>query len=287
MSIAEKFLALLDNLRVENLDELAARFRAITKQINTDFRNYPSDEDYSKFVGPIGRGTAIKTTKDIEMVVRLPGSLYGKYNSLSVNGPLSMLRDVKSSMAKAFPQQGLHLAEKAVVIPFADMTFWVTPVVQLGNGDYVAPDSNDGTWRRTLQLEEVEAINQANRMHKRKVKDLARMAHAWRQEWQVPLSHMLLDTLVVEFLNSDAYEDSQPFDRLIRDFLRFLAAQDPTQESWQALGSGVVVARDGDFETKAREAYVRASRAVELGEAGDEAAAGAVWKTLFGAYFPD
>jgi len=174
-----------------------------------------------------------------------------------------------------------------VVIHFPDMTFRVTPVVQLENGDYVAPNANTGAWQKTLQLEEVEAINEANRMHKRKVKDLARMAHTWRQEWQVPLSHMLLDTLVVDFLSSDAYEDTQPFDRLICDFLKFLAEQDPAQESWRALGSGAAVPRDGDFETKAREAYVLASRAVELGTAGNEVAAVAEWKKLFGAYFPD
>lgn len=287
MAIIEKFNDLLENLRLENLESLADRFKTITKHVNTDFRNFPSDDGYSKLVGPVGRGTAIKTTNEIDMFIRLPGSLYKKYHPLP-DGPNAMLKDVLKSIAKAYPSGNLTIENTVISVPFPDMTFKVTPVVQLDNGDYVCPCAGDhGTWQTATQLIEVETINEENRIHKRKVKDLARMAHAWRETWQVPISHLLLDAMIVNFLRSDVYEADLSFDQLFCDFLNYLASQDPDTFCWQTFGSNFSLQRSGEFETQAKESLNFARSAIELEQTGQMQEAVKEWQKIFGPYFPE
>ncbi|MDR3288589.1 MAG: hypothetical protein LBT22_04090 [Peptococcaceae bacterium] len=289
MLISEQFDVLLENLRLENLDNLAEKFKTITKQLNTDFRNYPSDSAYSKLVGPVGRGTAIKTTHTVEMYIRLPGSLYDKYQTLeNNNGQLQMLKDVQASVLNAYPAVDATIQENLVSVPFPEMIFQITPIVQLDSGDYVCPDpSQNGSWRQPTQLLEVEAINQANQAYKRKVKDLARIAHVWRETWQVPLSPILLDALILHFLDSGAYNDALPFHHSMADFLNYLAQQDPSRQSWPAMGSQAPLQRTGSFEAPTRESWVIAQKALDAEAAGKLEEAAAAWKKIFGPYYPD
>ncbi|MDR3270941.1 MAG: hypothetical protein LBT32_05485 [Peptococcaceae bacterium] len=287
MPTSEPFDLLLENLRLENLDSMAEKFKTITKRLNTDFRNFPSNSDYSKLVGPVGRGTAIRTTNTVDMYIRLPGSLYDQYNALPDNGQLHLLVAVKDSLVKAYPDRAITIQDHTISIPFADMTFRVTPIVQLDDGDYVCPDSaQGGQWLPSTQLSEVEAINQANHTYKRQVKDLARIAHAWRETWQIPLSHLLLDTLIVHFLHTRAGEDSVSFHQQMADFLTYLAQLDPHQDTWPAIGSEQPLKKDGLFTAQAQESAQLVQQAIDLEAAGDSAQAAAAWKKIFGVYYP-
>ena len=70
--------------------------------------------------------------------------------------------------------------------------------------------------------------------------ELARMARAWRDQNNVSMSGMLIDTLAYQFINGWAYKDKSYvyYDWMTRDFFAFLAGQDAGKTYWTAPGSG-------------------------------------------------
>jgi tRNA nucleotidyltransferase (CCA-adding enzyme) len=81
MSIAEDFKTFCDNLIVPNIGTISARYKAITKRLNKDFRNTESETAHSFYTGSYGRNTAIKGISDLDMLYVLPYEIYKNYDS--------------------------------------------------------------------------------------------------------------------------------------------------------------------------------------------------------------
>ena len=65
---------------------ISARYKRITRAINSEFWNSSSETDHSLYVGSYGRNTAINTS-DLDVMVILPEDEYDHFTSLNGNGP--------------------------------------------------------------------------------------------------------------------------------------------------------------------------------------------------------
>lgn len=288
MGIAEKFSNLIDNLAISKQSTISDRYKTITKRINQDFWNSDSDINHSRYVGSMGRGTAIDGVSDVDMLMQLPASVYEQYKAYSNNGPSALLQAVKNSIKTTYSSTDIGGDGQVVVVQFTDMKFEVVPAFLTTNGDYIYPDSNNGgSWRTTDPIAEITEMNSANSDSNSNLKRLCKMARAWKDKNSVDISGFLIDTLAYNFMKGWEYKDKSYFyyDYMTRDFLKYLLERDSTQQHWLAPGSKNYARRTGSFESKSKSSYNDALDAIKYENENKESSANIAWKKIYGKYF--
>ncbi|WP_435781708.1 SMODS domain-containing nucleotidyltransferase [Providencia hangzhouensis] len=291
MSVSDKFSTFCSNLRMSDstVSSVSSRAKSITKRINSDFWSSSSEYLHSLFVGSYGRGTDIHIS-DIDMIIELPYSYYTAYSNHLFNGQSALLQLVKNSLKLTYSLTEMRGDGQVVVIQFYDgMRFEVVPAFKNTDGDYIYPDTNNGgSWKITKPRKEIDSINTWNFILNKNLKRLCRMARAWKEQWNVPISGMLIDTLAKNFLENYEYRDKSYlyYDYMTRDFLFYLSNQNQYQNYWLALGSSSYVYRTGIFEHKAKRCYNLAVEAISSEFCGHTYTANLKWREIYGTKFP-
>ncbi len=290
MSIAEKFKKFNQNIKISDDDKwkISYRYKQITKRLNLDFWNSDSEIYHSLYVGSYGRGTAIHVS-DIDILFQLPFKIYQKYNNYKGNRQSALLQAVKESLKKTYSTSYIKGDGQVVGIDFSyGISFEIVPCFLNEDGSFTYPDThNRGSWRITNPKPEIEEIKDKDKKWNGNLKNLCRMARAWKDEWDVPIGGLLIDTLAYNFLRDWEYRDKSYFyyDWMIRDFFEFLTNQDENQQYWRAVGSGQYILRKGKFEYKTKQCYKLALEAIEYEQREYEYSANQKWKEIFGNKF--
>ena len=115
------------------------------------------------------------------------------------------------------------------------------------------------------------------------------MVRIWRDEWDIYMGGLLIDTLVFNFLKDWEYKNIG-FDKyhyLFFHFFHFLSTQDESQKYWFAVGSNQKVFRNNaKFEIKAKKCLTLTKKAIEYECNGDSYSANLKWREIFGTKFP-
>ena len=197
MGLADWFRTFCSNIQVQNGAAISSRYKAITKRLNTDFWETDSDAAHSLYVGSYGRNTAIHGTSDVDMIFRLPYSVYKQYDDYSGNVQSALLQAVRTSVKKTYSSTNIGADGQVILIPFNDgVTFELVPGFVNDNDSYTYPDSNGGgSWKKTNPKPEIEAIRARNSTCNNNLVPLCRMMRSWKKKWNVPLGGLLIDTL--------------------------------------------------------------------------------------------
>lgn len=290
MSVATKFQNFCSNVRIPDdvVENISYRYKRITKQLNKDFWNNESETAHSLYVGSYGRDTDIDTS-DIDVLFQLPYSDYERINEHSGNGQSALLAEVRDSLKKTYSTTHISSDGQVVKIIFDDgIVFEILPCFINTNGSYTYPDSNGGgSWKTTDPKSEIEEIRKTNDECNGNLKQLCRMARAWKDAWSVPMGGLLVDTLAYQFLKSWEYRDRSflYYDWMTRDFFEFVKNQDPKKLYWLAPGSGKYVWRKGDFEYKALRCFNIAKEAIDYEEQEKPIYANEKWREIYGDKF--
>lgn len=199
MSVSDYFSTFCSNLRMDSdtVSKIQYRYHQITKRINLDYWNSLSEITHSLYVGSYGRGTEIWTS-DIDIIVQLPDSTYEKFNAYKSNGQSALLQEVKGVLQKTYSTSYVKGDGQVIGINFSDgINFEIVPTFINAYGSYIYPDSNSGgSWKTTDPKKEIDAMNSRNKDTNKNLKRLCRMVRAWKGECNVPMSGILIDTLV-------------------------------------------------------------------------------------------
>jgi hypothetical protein len=288
MSEYQIFSEFCDNLTINNKSDISLRYQLITNRLNLDFYGYQSYTDHSLYVGSYGRGTAIHGISDLDMIFVLPPVLLSQYTNYIGNGQSALLQRVRNSLLKTYPRTSIGGDGQVVVVSFSDgMVFEVVPSFAQSDTSYKYPDSNNGgRWRTTNPKPEIAAIQ--HYPYSENLKWLCRMTRAWKNNRNVPMGGLLIDTLAHKFICNWEYRDKGKgfYDWMCRDFFAFLADENPSKAYWLALGSNQFIHRKGGFEYKAKLAYNKSSEAIESQNNKYWYTAKAKWREIFGNTFP-
>ena len=293
MGLADWFSTFCTKIQVQDGGTISARYKAITRRLNTDFWDTTSDISHSLYVGSYGRNTAIDGFSDLDMVFELPSSVYFNYDAYKGNGQSALLQAVRSSMQKTYSSSSLGADGQVVTVSFTDgITFEVVPVFTNNAESYNFPDSNDGgKWKTTNPRPEIQAIRDRNASCNGNLLPLCRMMRSWKAEWDVPIGGLLIDTLAFQFIIGWEYRNKSYlyYDFLCRDFFKWMSEQDSEQSYWKAPGSGQQVYGKGLFQYKAKRCYNISLGAIthESANPKQEWSAKQKWREIFGSAFPD
>lgn len=292
MSISDKFSTFCNALRMSDttVSNVSSRAKKITKRVNWDFRDLDSESRYSLYVGSYGRGTDIHVS-DIDMIVELPYSVYEKYNNYRGNGQSALIQAVKESIKRTYSTTYVSGDGQVVKLNFSDgICYEIVPgFINKDGSSFTYPDTNNGgSWKVTKPREEISAITSANNLWNKNLKRLCRMARAWKDNWDVPMGGLLIDTLAYNFLKQWQYKDKSfvYYDWMTRDFFEYLKNQSPTQAYWLAPGSSQYVWRSGAFEYKALRCYNIAVEAIRYEVDNMPYSANLKWREIYGNKFP-
>lgn len=287
MSVSVKFRNFCDNVRISEtkIETIAYRYKRITKQLNKSYWDTESETAHSLYVGSFGRDTEIHTS-DIDMLFQLPFSVYKRINGYMGNGQSALLAEVRDHVMDTYRTTHIRGDGQVVVVNFDDgISFEIVPSFLNTDGTYTYPDSNSGgKWRTTDPKSEITEIRTINDECNGNLKRLCRMARVWKDEWNVPMSGILLDTLAYQFMKQWTYRNESYlyYDLMIRDFFDYLKNQASDKLFWHAPGSSRYVYKIGDFQYKALRSYNIATQAV-IHEANNESySANYLWRQIFG-----
>lgn len=274
----------------DTVSKIQSRYHQITKRINIDYWNSESTTSHSLYVGSYGRGTEIWTS-DIDIIVQLPYSTYKKYDDYTGNGQSALLQEVKSVLQKTYSTSHIKGDGQVVGINFSDgISFEIVPAFINSDGSYTYPDTHDGgSWKITDPKSEIDAMNARNNATNKNLKRLCRMARAWKEKCNVPMSGILIDTLAYKFIIDWAHKDKSYlyYDYMSRDFFKYLKDLDKDQDYWFAPGSQRRVWKTGNFQSKAKTAYENALSAIEYENNNKAYSAKQKWREIYGTKFPE
>jgi Second Messenger Oligonucleotide or Dinucleotide Synthetase domain len=292
VGVGEWFSEFCTGLRIDSGQRSSISYRTgrIARQLNVDFRNLDSDVANRFYVGSYGRGTAIPSVSDVDVLYVLPAGLYAQYDAHAGNGQSALLSAVRASLQNTYSSSSISGNGQVVGIEFTDgIKFEVLPAfVNTADGYTFADANGGGSWRACRPKQEMDAFANRDIVCGSNLIELSRMARAWRDANNVPLNGMLIDTLGYQFIETWSYRDKGYFyyDYLTRDFFHYLANQDPSKSYWQAPGSGSYVYRTGSFEYKARQAELRSLEAIAYQANGNEWSAKQKYREIYGTTYP-
>ena len=273
-------------LPTTTVKKIRQRYQRIVKQLNKDFWGQSDSAAHCLYVGSYGRDTDIFVS-DIDVLFWLPKARLARYQDRITNGASGLLQDLKNSIKRTYTSTSLRADGQVVVAPFNDkVRFEIVPCFEQTDKSFIYPDTNQGgSWRKTDPRPEIEAVNAMDKKTNGLMKNLCRMTRAWKQKWNVPISGLLIDTLVYNFLNQWKPKSGAKvrYDHVCRDFFKFLSEQNPEQKYWLALGSRQHVERTGLFEYKAKRCYNLALEAIEKEKFR---IAHTKWRQIYGNKFP-
>jgi hypothetical protein len=290
MSVGAWFQTFCGNIRIgtEKRSSIGYRTGRIVGQLNQDLRGIDSKTSYRFYVGSYGRSTAIPSVSDVDLLYELPSELYARFNAHAGNGQSALLARVRSSIMKTYSVTEIGGDGQVVVLRFNDgVTFEVLPAFLNTEGGYTFADTNNGgSWRSCKPKQELTAFSTRNSACNSNLVNLARMVRAWRDQNNVTMSGMLIDTLAFQFINDWAYRDKSYvfYDWMTRDFFEFLANQGSARTYWTAPGSGSWIYGNG-FQYKARQAQLRTIEAIAKQESYSYTAK-QIYRGIYGTYFP-
>ena len=287
MSVSENFRIFCNTLIQK---DVSARYKLITQRLNNDFRNLNSDTAYSLYIGSHGRRTATSKTSDVDMLYQLPYEVYEQYNNHSGNGQSALLQAVRTLIQRTYSTTSIGADGQVVVIPFNDkIKFEVLPAFINKDGSFTYPDTNDGgKWRSADPKPEIEAMKARDTLYNDNLRRLCRMMRVWKDEHNVPIKGLLIDTLAYQFMPSWEYNDKSYvyYDYMVRDFFLYMSNRDSTKTYWLAPGSAERVHRTGAFEYRAKQAYKIALEAIDHEQNKRPYSERTKWREIFGTTYP-
>ncbi|RZK28833.1 MAG: nucleotidyltransferase, partial [Hymenobacter sp.] len=222
-----------------------ANVRLNKMKMALDYFYYGSEQKGTAIrVGSIGRQTDIHAS-DVDIIYKVPRSIYTRYSSYISNGPRAMLYAFRDVIYGEYTTTNVKADGLVVVVAFTDgIIFEIMPAVENSDGSFTYPSSNgEGTWRKTDPIPEIHAMNEVHGVTNRNAKKLSRMVRAWKETNGVSMGGLLIDTYVYRFLQNYSYKDYGYFyyDWLVRDFFQYLSNQNDEAAYIYALGSNQLI----------------------------------------------
>jgi hypothetical protein len=244
------------------------RIQRINNKLSEKY--YDEDTDGTIIVGSVGRLTAITKTSDYDVLYVLPSAVFTRFDNYDSNGQSALLQEIKEVIKETYPNTQVRGDGQVVDVTFGDGVVEVVPAFEQSDGSFKYPDSNDGgKWKITKPTQEIAAAVSAKDGSLEVYSYLCYLARKWKNHTGFAFKGLLIDTLVLDYLNSDSTYPEKSETELLKGLYAYLAAEDKERSYWLALGSNQQISNDdnGKFVYKANQALKKFTDDVNLSSA--------------------
>jgi hypothetical protein len=287
--VTARFTQLATNLKLSNdqISDANTKHRGVTRCLNSNYYDSTSETENGVLVGSWGKGTRMRPPRDVDLLYRLPFSVYERFEKYTGNKQSALLQEIKGVLEKTYSSTAMRADGQVVIVRFNTLNVEVVPGFLLNDGKYWICDTNNGGSYKTFDpVSEQENMRKANEDTNGNARLLTKFMKSWQRECNVPLKSFWLELLAIEFLSSWEYRRNSPFyhDWMSRDFLKFLCGKRNSHVvvpgTFEYIGIG------DDWFTRAETAYDRAYKAERHEYDDDIVAAGQEWQKIFGSQIP-
>lgn len=242
-----------------------SRIQRINNKLSEKY--YDEETNGTIIVGSVGRLTAIAKTSDYDVLYVLPGEVFTRFDNYANNGQSALLQEIKEAIQETYPSTQMRGDGQVVDVTFNDGVVEVVPAFEQSDGSFTYPDSNDGgKWKTTKPIQEIAAAISAKDGSLDIYSYLCYLARKWKNHTGFAFKGLLIDTLVLDYLNSDSGYPEKSETELLRGLYEYLAAEDKERSYWLALGSNQQISNDdnGKFIYKATQALKKFTDDIDL-----------------------
>lgn len=257
--------------------EEVAAFRAATAEVILLLRRHyhpflpATARDDHLIAGSIGKRTATTPLPPLDLLYVLPGSAPG-------TGIPRILAEMAGILGELPPEWSILVEDAALSLRQGPMVVALRPAFEQ-DGAYLIPLA--GRWRLSNPVAETAALRIVEAASQRRARPLLALLRAWRRAAGAPVASFALETMVREFFDDAQAAGDLP--ELLTDFLIWSRRRTPCRF---ILPGGAESLEVGDeWHGAAEAAYWRCVLAGRHHATGDEAAARAEWRRLFGPGF--
>ncbi|MFN4140292.1 SMODS domain-containing nucleotidyltransferase [Aestuariivirga sp.] len=289
MSVADRFKTLLSNITLSQvqLDDGSTKRGSVCAPLNAKYYSSSSSTDNSQYVGSWGKYTRIRPPRDVDVLFRLPYSVFERYELKIGNKQSQLLQEIKLELQKSFPRTEIRGDGPVVAVPFQTYSVELLPGFKLQNGQYWIPiTTGGGTYKNFDPEAESSHIQASNSKWNNNTRDLIRMLKCWQSYCSVPLKSFYLELLAVNFLDQwqHAGQSATFYDWMIRDFFLWLSKQGTT--TLYVPGTYEPIRLTSDWVSKAQSAFERSAKAAHYESEDSHILAGIEWQKIFGKDIP-
>lgn len=238
-------------------------------------------------IGSYGKSTHIRPPRDIDVLFKMPANEFERFNGLSGNKQSQLLQEVRSILQDTYTTtETIKAFGKVVVIEFSEGTHTVEllPAWELTDGKFRIPNTeNGGSWETWDPVAGIQYIRSSSKKTG-KTLDLIRICKKWGEHCGVPLKSFVIETLVVQYLDSLSDTVSQKsYASLAAGFFKYLLSK-ANETIFTAAGESVSLGNA--WKSRAESANARATKALQFESDGDLESASEEWKKIFSDEFP-
>jgi len=288
VSVSKRFSDFLSNITLTQaqIDSGRGRRESVVQALNSHYWNSQHKTNNSLFVGSWGKNTTVRPPRDVDVLFKLPRSVYDRFALRTGNRQSQLLQEVKGVLASKFTNTNIKGDGPVVKVPFTSYDVELIPGFALTSGRYwICMTDNGGYYKEADYDAETGAVKVSNDQTSGKTRHLIRMMKRWQAYCNVPLKSFWLELLSIEFLFGWEHKDKSMtyYDWMVRDFLRYLEGK--SHHTLYAPGTFEAMNIGDGWLSKARTARQRAEKACE-NEPSSPAVAGEEWQKIFGTDIP-
>lgn len=289
LSVSNRFKQFLDNITLSptQIDDGKTKRGSVCKVLNAKYWSSSSETDNSFYVGSWGKFTRTRPPRDVDVLFKLPKSVYDRFQLRTGNKQSQLLQEVKDTLKASFPKTDIRGDGPVIKVPFQSFAVELVPAFPLTSGRYCIPiTTNGGSYKEFDPDAEFEAVKKSNTATSENTRELIRMMKAWQGCCSVPVKSFWIEILAVEFLSTWEYAGKSRvyYDWMVRDFLKYLVGK---ANSYLFVPGTYELIFIGDaWKSRADTAHSRAIKACEYESENDSVMAGIEWQKIFGNDMP-
>lgn len=271
------------NLSTDDYHDGIGKAVRVTQALERAYNGKVTDEPPLLIVGSWGKGTQVRPSGDIDIMVEFDWSVYTRFEERAGNKQSQFLQEVKLFLLGAYPQTDIRGDGQVVVVGFNSIIVEVVPVFKLACGQFLMPDTNNGgRWKTVDPGAQISIIESVDARTNGNTRALTKMIKLWKREKKVDIKSFILELLVAEFMGAyiNAGCSYLWYDYFVRDFFRFLISQ-----AWRRFsvpGTYDLIDIGADWLPKAEAALQAAVKACDWEYYDYDVTAGQEWQTIFG-----
>ena len=238
-------------------------------------------------VGSWGKGTQVRPSADIDIMVRFDRGILERFQAYAYNGQSALLQEIKQKLENSYPQTRTRGDGQVVQIDFNSILVELVPVFAIGNGQFIMPDTKDGgSWKTVDPVAQIKLIDDADRDYNGNVRPLCKIIKRWKHECSVDLKSFLIELVVADFFRNYPWGnyDFYYYDWYVRDCLKFLKSR--VNGRVAIPGTGEIIQLGNKWVSKVDAAIAIAETACDYERDDLDVLAGMEWQKIFGPRIP-